>query len=203
MEVPMKYKTITLVFLIFLVLSSSLSCARNTTREQSADASVLTTAAESATVVTTVTTVATVATLAEPSSSAVTCLYFEAIKEVYSEDSGLNGGISIISLDLTGAKNLSAEEKETLRYLVSSEYSFETYTYTYEQLVDQGLIDDKNLYFEKGILFEITDEPISGNAFAFKISKWRSGLGAIFYTDCTAKKTGDIWEYSLGGFAIS
>jgi len=190
----MKCKTITLVFLIFLILSSSLSCARNTTREQSTDTSVLTTGAEFTTAET---------TLAEPSSSAVTRLYFEAIKEVYSEDSGLNGGISIISLDLTGAKNLSAEEKEALRYLVSSEYSFETYTYTYEELVDQGLIDDKNLYFEKGLLFEITDNPITDNAFAFKISKWRSGLGAIFYSDCMAKKTGDTWEYSLGGFAIS
>jgi len=193
----MKFKTITLVFLVVLVLTASLSCARNTTREQSADATVLTTAAESTTIVTTVT------TLAEPSSSAVTRMYFEAVKEVYSEDSGLNGGISIISLDLTGAKNLSAEEKEALRYLVSCEYSFDTYTYIYEELVDQGLIDDKNLYFEKGILFEITDNPITDNAFTFKISKWRSGLGAIFYSDCTAKKTGDIWEYSLGGFAIS
>jgi len=190
----MKLKTISLVVLLVLVLAASLSCTKNMTREQSTDTSVPTTVTESTTAVT---------TTVEPSNSAVTHLYFDAIKEVYSEDSGLNGGISIISLDLSGVNNLSAEEKEDLRYLVSCEYSFDTYTYTYNELVDLGLIDDKNLYFEKGILFEIADNAIADNAFTFRISKWRSGLGAIFYSDCTAKKTGDTWEYSLGGFAIS
>ena len=67
----------------------------------------------------------------------------------------------------------------------------------------QGLIDDKNLNFETGVLFKITDEIISDNTFSFQISKWRSGTGAIYYSDCKALKTGDSWEYSLGGFAIS
>jgi len=189
----MRLKTISLVVLVVLVLAASLSCTKNTTQEQFTYTAVLTTAAESTPPVTTV----------KPSNSAVTLLYFEIIKEVYSEDSGLNGGISIISLDLSEVKNLSVEEKEDLRYLVSCEYSFDTYTYTYNELVDLGLIDDKNLDFEKGILFEITDEAIAANTFPFQISKYRSGLGAIFYSDCTAQKTGDTWEYSLGGLYIS
>jgi len=196
----MKCKTISLVVLLVLILPASLSCTQNSTREQSSNIVDLTTPSASATAV---------ITTDEPSNSAMTRLYFEVIKDVYSEDSGLNEGISIISLDLSGANNLSAEEKEDLRYLVSSEYSFDTYTYTYEELVgqgliDEGLIDDELMdeeisYFEKGILFEITDTPITDNAFTFQIEKYRSGIGAIAYSECTAKKTGDTWEYTLGG----
>lgn len=199
MEVPMKSKAIFLVVLLVLVLPASLSCTKNRTREQSSYTEIPTTASASATAVT---------TAVEPSDSAMTRLYFEVIKEVYSEDPGLNEGISIISLDLSGANNLSDEEKEDLRDLVSSEYSFDTYTYTYDELVDQGLIDeglldDKISYFEKGILFEITDKAITDNAFTFQIEKYRSGIGALSYSECTAKKTGDIWEYSLGGAAMA
>lgn len=195
----MKSKTISLVILLVLVLPASLSCTENRTREQSSYTEVPTTASTSATAV---------ITTDEPSDSAMTRLYFEVIKEVYSEDSALNEDISIISLDLTGANNLSDVEKEDLRCLVSSEYSFDTYTYTYDELVDQGLIDegqldDKISYFEKGILFEITDKAISDNAFTFQIEKYRSGIGALAYSECTAKKTGDTWEYTLGGAAMA
>lgn len=204
----MKFKAIFLTFLLVLLLPASLSCAKSTAQEQSTYTAVpttdeSTTAFETTAVVTTAETTTAAVTTAAPSGSAVTRMYFDAIKEVYSEDTGLNGGISIISLDLSGANNLSAEEKEDLRDLVSSEYSFDIYTYTYDELVEQGLVDDKNLYFEKGLLFEITDNAITDNAFTFQISKWRSGLGALYYTDCSAKKTGDSWEYSLGGFAIA
>ena len=196
----MKYKTISLVVLLVLVLPASLSCTPNSTREQSSYTEVPTTSSAAATAAT---------TIVEPSYSAIVRLYFEVIKEVYSEDPGLNGGISIISLDLSGTNNLSAEDKEDLRDLVSSEYSFDTYTYTYDELVDQGLIDEgliddeltdeKISYFEKGILFEITDTPITDNAFTFQIEKYRSGIGALAYSECTAKKTGDTWEYTLSG----
>jgi len=195
----MKSKTIFLVVLLVLALPASLSCTENRTREQSSYAEVPTTASTAVTAVT---------TAVASSGSAITRLYFEAIKEVYSEDPGLNEGISIISLDLSGTNNLSDVEKEDLRDLVSSKYSFDTYTYTYDELVDQGLIDegqldDKISYFEKGILFEIIDKPIIDNAFTFQIEKYRSGIGALAYSECTAKKTGDIWEYSLGGAAMA
>jgi len=110
----MKCKTISLVVLLVLILPATLSCTQNSTREQSSSIVDQTTPSASATAVT---------TADEPSDSAMTRLYFEVIKEVYSEDPGLNGGISIISLDLSDANNLTAEEKEDLRNLVSSEYS--------------------------------------------------------------------------------
>ena len=82
---------------------------------------------------------------------------------------------------------------------------------TWEELAEQGFIDKENLYWENGCLLSIheegflTDEEKDPNKITFRAEKWRSGLGAIMFTDCTAErnKTGHWSEYTPGGFAIA
>ena len=53
--------------------------------------------------------------------------------------------------------------------------------------------------WEDGCLFSIT-----GETGKFDAQKWRSGLGAYFFLDCTASMEQDgTWTYTVGGEAIA
>ena len=129
--------------------------------------------------------------------------WMTVIKDLWEVDSGLNSDISVIALDLTGAQNLSAGEKEALVYLAGSEFGVQGISGTFDELCDMGYIDRDNLYFESGILItlEITDS--GDGSFSFNANKWRSGLGAYFYSDCTATKGSSCWSYTVGSAAVS
>lgn len=129
--------------------------------------------------------------------------YLGVTDDLYNTDKGLNEGISVIAFDLTGIKNLSETEKTALVYIASNIYDKETMSGTFEELSEQGYIDKENLYFENGLLFTLKDEKISGDKFKFDIQKWRSGLGAYYFNDCTAEKKDDKWTYEIGTHMIS
>lgn len=124
-------------------------------------------------------------------------LYYQMILDIISQDTALNEDTSIIALDLTQASNLTDGDKSALSYLVMNGFMKDCYLYTYEELVNEGLIDDENLYFKDGILITIAVTKETTDSFTFSISKWRSGLGAIGYDDCTAKRKGTEWTYDL------
>ncbi|MDD5935845.1 MAG: DUF3221 domain-containing protein [Clostridiales bacterium] len=128
-------------------------------------------------------------------------MYLRIIKELYEEDPGLNSGINTIVLDLTNINNLTEDQKEILRYLVDCEYEQEVRFGTIEQLQVEGVI--KDLYYEDGIVFILSDQALKDNKFEFKVQKWRSGLGSIGYNNCKATIKDDIWEYKLSGAWIS
>ena len=130
-------------------------------------------------------------------------MYLKTVKDLYEQDTGLNSDISMISLDVTGVNNLSAGDKEALRYLVANEFALDATLNTYDELVDLGLIKKNELFFKTGLLYTISDTDISNDSFTFDISKWRGGDGAIYYENCKATKTDSRWEYVLGAFAIS
>lgn len=129
--------------------------------------------------------------------------YLGVIDDLYNTDKGLNDGISVIAFDLTEIKNLSETEKTALVYIASNIYDVETMSGTFEELSEQGYIDKENLYFENGLLFTLKDEEVSGNQFKFDVQKWRSGLGAYYFTDCIAEKKDDKWTYEIGTHMIS
>lgn len=124
-------------------------------------------------------------------------LYYQMILDIFSQDTALNDDTSIIALDLTQASNLTDGEKSALSYLVMNGFMKDCYLYTYEELISEGLIDDEALYFRDGILITIAVTKETSDSFTFSISKWRSGLGAIGYNDCTAKRNGTEWTYKL------
>ncbi len=143
-------------------------------------------------------------------------LYLDILDELYETDSGLNpeGSMEVsitYGFDLSGIHNLTEVEKSMVAYFFTNSHDTDWekaqpagYVLgTYQELVNEGYIDGENLYFENGVLFTVKDEPAENGKFAFSAEKWRGGLGAIFYTDCTAKKKNGQWSYKLDGFAIS
>jgi len=130
-------------------------------------------------------------------------LYEKVFDKLWETDKGLNTDIDILAFDLSKTTNLTDAEKSALIYVLGNKYSLETVSGTFDQLSKDGYIDKEKLYFENGILFsfEVTKE--SKNSFMFNAQKWRSGLGAYFFQDCTAKKTKDGWDYKIGEEMIS
>lgn len=130
----------------------------------------------------------------------------QVITDLWAEDSGLNGGAEILGFDFSTLTNLADCERTALEYLVSCDVGLglQYVTGTWEELCEQGYIDRENLYWENGVFLSITLEEEGSGTFRFEAEKWRSGLGAIFFTDCTAKRGCDgKWSYEIGGFAIA
>lgn len=129
--------------------------------------------------------------------------YLGVLNDLYDIDPGLNSDISILGFDLTELDNLSAAEKSALVWLMGEEKGLETVTGTFDELAAGGYIDKENLYFANGILFSIDTDDIEENSFKFDAEKWRGGLGAYFFEDCTATKSNNTWSYTVGAEAIS
>lgn len=131
-------------------------------------------------------------------------LYRSVIHDMWEVDPALNSGIGILGFDFSNTCLLH-QEQEALEYLTAQDFGLEYVTGTWDELADQGYIDRETLYWEDGLFISIavTGEPGS-SGFTFNAQKWRSGLGAIMYDDCSAKKgTDGTWSYSVGRFGIA
>ena len=130
-------------------------------------------------------------------------LYRQALFDLMETDEGLNGGARYLGVDLSGAANLTGGEKLALQYLLEQQYGLSVLPGTFDELCEQGYIDRDALYWEDGVLLRVALVEDGTDTFRFDAEKWRSGLGAIYWTDCTAARRADGWTYEVGGFAIS
>lgn len=137
-------------------------------------------------------------------------LYWQVLEDLWAVDPGLNSDISAIGLDLSTAPgDLSEAQKDELAARFGAAHGCEVTRATWQELADAGIIDAEALYWEDGCLFTIranddaAGEPGTGTELHFDAQKWRSGLGAYFFGDCTAKYTGGGWQYSVGCEAIA
>jgi hypothetical protein len=107
--------------------------------------------------------------------------YMALIDDLYQEDSGLNGDITMIAFDTSGWVGLTEPEKEIILSMAKEKYGIDTLQGSFEELAEQGLIDKDNLYFESGVLIELKEMEYNEETMTLTcaISKWRSGLGAI------------------------
>ncbi len=134
-------------------------------------------------------------------------VYLRVLEDLWAEDSGLNGDIAYISVDLRDAPGgLSDGEKAAITWIFSGRHNAEGLQLGFDELQAQGYV--KELYWENGLLFRVSqseNKKSTADKIAFDAQKWRSGDGAIFFTDCTARRgNGAAWEpYKPGGFAIS
>lgn len=128
-------------------------------------------------------------------------MYYDVIKQLYEEDPGLNTDITTIALDLENAQSMSEMDKNALIYLLTCEYPLEVRLATIKQLEEEGKI--KDLYYEEGIVIQMKDQGIDKDSIDFSINKWRSGLGAIGFDDCSATFKDGIWNIELNGAWIS
>lgn len=147
-------------------------------------------------------------------------LYLQVLEDLWEVDSGLNGGVEIIGLDLSQAPGgLTESEQAALAWRFGELHGTQVVTGTYEELVEQGYItgeplegtDAKFWQWEDGILFTIeVNEDHEGEAYSlpilfFNASKWRSGLGAYSFHDCSClwPEFGSWSTYSVGSEMIS
>lgn len=136
-------------------------------------------------------------------------VYLQVLEDLWTDDSGLNGDITYISVDLhTAPGGLTDGEKAAVAWIFAGRHNAQGLQYSFEELKENGYIKADLLYWEDGLLFGIS-EPENSKSTAKKLTfdarKWRSGDGAIFYMGCTAKRgNGVSWEpYEVGSFAIS
>lgn len=136
-------------------------------------------------------------------------VYLQVLEDLWTNDSGLNGDITYISVDLSEAPgDLTDGEKAAIAWIFSGRHDAQGLQLSFDALAENGYLTDGMLYWEDGALFSITKADggtNTANKITFSARKWRSGTGAIFFNDCTAKRgKGVRWKpYQLGGFAIS
>ncbi len=130
-------------------------------------------------------------------------LYLDIFQELYEEDSGLNSDIKEIGVNVKNVKNLTEMEKEALIYLIGRAWNLEAFATDYEALKAEGRLSEDGYYYEEGILFTVEATEEEKNSFSFSAEKWRSGLGAIGYSNGRAKKENGKWSYEPGDFWIS
>lgn len=147
----------------------------------------------------------------------VCALYSGVLEDLWNIDPGLNDGISQLGIDLSGLSHLTEAEKETVMRDFASRHQLPYIAGTWQELCEQGYIDRENLYWKDGLFFSVkTDEDAVWNLPAAKVGepipeltafdaqKWRSGLGAYFFGQCTAQKNADgTWSYTVGQAAIA
>ena len=130
-------------------------------------------------------------------------LYRQALFDLMETDEGLNGGARYLGVDLSGAANLTGGEKLALQYLLEQQYGLSVLPGTFDELCEQGYIDRDALYWEDGVLLRVALVEDGTDTFRFDAERWLGGLGAIYWTDCTAARGADGWTYEVGGFAIA
>lgn len=136
-------------------------------------------------------------------------LYLQVFEDLWEEDQALQADIDYIGIDLSHT-SLTKSEQDALAWRFGELKGKEVLVGTFDELCEQGFIDGENLYWENGCLLSIEEEGLPDeesyrNKVLFRAQKWRSGLGAIMFTSCTAEqdKTGHWGEYTAGGFAIA
>ena len=145
-------------------------------------------------------------------------LYLQVLEDLWEKDAGLNDGITAISVDLSQAPGgLTDGEKAAVAHLFTSRHgdALSAYSYTYEELVEQGLITGTDPaageipQWKDGLLFRIAPEEDSGTyslpTLRFTATKWRSAMGAYGFDDCSAvwPEMGTWTGYTIGAEFIS
>ena len=137
-------------------------------------------------------------------------LYLRVLEDLWNADAGLNNEIQYLSVDLTDAPgNLTEGEKAAIAWIFGGRHGVEALTLTSEELKEQGYyteivytgtglpmsVDDnrpKAYMWDDGVLFTIIDNmgqdaaTYSLPVIKFNAWKWRTPLGAYFFSDCSA-----------------
>jgi hypothetical protein len=137
-------------------------------------------------------------------------LYLQVLEDLWNADPGLNSEIKYISVDLTDAPgNLTDGEKAAIAWIFGGKHGVQALTLNSEELKEQGYFteivytgtglpmssDDnrpKAYLWEDGVLFTIIDNmgqdavSYSLPVIKFNAWKWRTPLGAYWFSNCSA-----------------
>ena len=139
-------------------------------------------------------------------------LYLQVLSDLWEVDTALNTGLEELGVDLSGLTDLAESEKSALAWVFGNAHGLMPITGTLEEIWEAGYLtpmteptegyeDSVALYrWENGCLFSLSGSAEEG----FEAQKWASGLGAYFFTDCTARQNADgTWTYEVGAEAIA
>ena len=131
-------------------------------------------------------------------------LYLQALADLWEVDEALNRDIVQLGMDLSQTR-LSPAEQGAVAVAFGRQQGLPVLQNTWQELADQGYIDQENLVWEDGLFLSITEEDPQADQLTFTVQKWRSGLGAYFFTDCTAQqaKDGSWGDYTVGAEAVA
>lgn len=153
-------------------------------------------------------------------------LYLRVLEDLWEVDKGLNeSGVEIIGVDVS-ATSLTPAEQSAVAWAFAENHNAEPIQATWEELLEDGYITaepisltgsgtdfaEPNAYFyewKNGCFFSITEQPMEGVyslvPVTFDAQKWRSSLGAYFFSNCTALQsaTGEWSDYQIGSEMIS
>ena len=137
-------------------------------------------------------------------------LYLQVLEDLWNADPGLNSEIQYISVDLTDAPgNLTDGEKAAIAWIFGGKHCVQALTLSSQELQEQGYFteivytgtglpmssDDnrpKAYLWEDGVLFTIIDNmgqdavSYSLPVIKFNAWKWRTPLGAYWFSNCSA-----------------
>lgn len=140
-------------------------------------------------------------------------LYLQVLNDLWDKDAGLNDGAEYVSVDLANAPgNLTAGEKAAIAWIFAGEHGAMPLTLSMQELIDEGYLTElvttgtglpmggedrpKAYLWENGVYFAITDDMQDDAAvyslpvIKFDARKWRTPLGAYFFSDCSA-----VWPH--------
>ncbi|MFR6694579.1 MAG: hypothetical protein ACLUS6_11625 [Dysosmobacter sp.] len=128
-------------------------------------------------------------------------LYLRVLNDLWAVDEGLNSDITMLSVDLSQT-GLSDSEQAAVAWVFGGMHGIsQVLTLSYEELAAEGYLSDTAPEVRR-------DPPLEGrlpvhhyrtgdrrqwtlngarNTVTFDAQKWRSALGAYFFTDCTAE----------------
>ena len=140
-------------------------------------------------------------------------LYLRVLDDLWDVDGGLNGDITMASVDLSQT-SLSESEQAAVAWAFGGKHGIsDPLTLSYAELAAEGYLTDAESdsdgipCWEEGCLFVVTEQAAENNArngagdtVTFDAQKWRSALGAYFFCDCTASQDADgHWgDYTVG-----
>lgn len=148
-----------------------------------------------------------------PGTDDLCSLYLDVLEKLWSTDEGLNSDITELGVDLSQTR-LTPSEQAAVAYAFGQLHGLLPIQGTLEELTARGYITlpasgetgDCLPYWENGCLFTIREQDPSGTGTVkFDAEKWRSGIGADFFTDCssTQNSSGEWSDYEIGSYAIS
>ena len=138
--------------------------------------------------------------------------FIEVLEDLWEVDDGLNSGAVMLSVDLSGT-SLSPSEQAAVRWVFGNKCRIsDVLDLSMEELKKEDYIkveEDHFTHWEDGVYIAITEEEMEGTyslrPVTFDAWKWRSSLGAYFFSDCTALQNamGRWSDYRIGAEMIS
>lgn len=137
-------------------------------------------------------------------------LVLEVFEELWNTDEGLNDGVVELGVDIDPTLVPNAAERAGIAWRFGELRGVQNPLQgTWEELAEQGYIQKEGLIWPDGCLFAFhaaeNTQP-AADRFEFDAQKWRSGLGAYFFQNCTARAAkggAGGWTYEVGAHAIA